>query len=748
MKKKKFVYPSKNLLSQNLTIIILFLLGITVSVATIINTFQLEKVTKTITKTYVKDVTTQLSSDISERLNQNFHELDILASEIIPEEQSELKDMLKAKEGLYDYSSLILITEDKTVISSNEEYATLLTEANINEIFENLNHILLLKNQTVLYSAPIVQNNRLKAVICGLHAKEKIQELIKPESFSGTGLTCIIDRMGNVVISPGNIEIFQQLDDIFKGNAKEDKATIEAIRQMQENLVQNKDGIFSFIASDETSLILSYDPLVHQDWFLLTLVPSNLIAYEIRWYIISSTVITSMSVLVFIVFVLVLSYTFQKYRKNLEVFVFTDPITLGINHKAFLLQAKQLITKAENSTYSLVSLDVKNFKAVNEFVGFQEGDAILSHIYRQIQGILKQDELCVRFSDDNFNILLRENEETAIKDKIHSLIQSVNAFNDTRETPYFIEFWAGIHIIEDNTISVSHIEDRARTACQHQKYNNLPDYVFYDINLTKRLLQNQELNALLDKSIDNQDFIVYYQPKVDSYTGKIKGAEALIRWKHPVKGFIYPSDFIPVFEKNGNICKLDYYVFEKTCALIQSRIKQNRPLIPISVNLSRYHFKIHSFLNRFIQIAKDYEIPKNCIEFEITESTMFTEEEIHLVKQSIDIMHENGFQCSLDDFGTGFSSLGLLQEFNVDTIKFDRKFFINIEKSRAFTIITSLSVLSKELNIKTIAEGIETFEQLKMVQKANIDQVQGYYFSKPLPIEEFEEYIRKNTEET
>lgn len=744
MKKKKYVYPSRNLLSQNITIIVLFLLAVIVSVATIINTLQLEKATKAITKTYVKDVTTQLSNDISERLNQNFHELDVLSSNILLEDKPSLKEMLVEKEGLYDYSSLILIMDDKTVISSNEAYSTLLNETNITEIFENQNHILLLKNQTILYSVPIVQGNSLKAVICGLHAKEKIQELIKPESFSGTGLTCIIDRTGNVIISPKNIEIFQQLDDIFKGNAKEDKATIEAIRLMQENLAQNKDGIFSFIASDETPLILSYDPLIHQDWFLLTLVPSNLITSETSRYIISSIVITWISIAIFIVFVLVLSYTFQKYRKNLEVFAFTDPITLGINHKAFLIQAKQLVSKTENSTYSLVSLDVRNFKAVNEFLGFQEGDAILSHIYRQIKAILKENELCVRFSDDNFNLLLRENEKEAIQERIHSLIQSINAFNNTRETPYFIEFWVGIHIIEDNTVSISRLEDRARTACQHQKYNNLPDYVFYDVNLTKRLLQNQELNALLDKSLLNQDFIVYYQPKVDSYTGEIAGAEALIRWKHPVKGFIYPSDFIPVFEKNGNICKLDYYVFEKTCALIRKRIKQNQPLIPISVNLSRYHFKIHSFLNRFIEIAKAYEIPRNSIEFEITESTMFTEEEIQMVKQSIDLMHENGFQCSLDDFGTGFSSLGLLQEFNVDTIKFDRKFFISIEKSRAFTIITSLSGLTKELNIKTVAEGIETVEQLKMVQKARIDQVQGYYFSKPLPIEEFEEYIQKN----
>lgn len=231
---------------------------------------------------------------------------------------------------------------------------------------------------------------------------------------------------------------------------------------------------------------------------------------------------------------------------------------------------------------------------------------------------------------------------------------------------------------------------------------------------------------------------MYLQPKILLEGEKIGGAEALIRWCHPQWGMIYPSDFIPVFEQSGKICRLDLYVFEEVCALLARWNADGKMLLPISVNLSRQHFKEANFLQEFADIAKRYGIPAGTIELELTESVFFEDQMLEVVKGGISQMHELGFLCSLDDFGAGFSSLGLLKEFDVDTVKLDRRFFKNIEEKKAQEVVICIVELAKRLGIHTVAEGIETKEQLKFLREAGCDLLQGYLYAKPMPIQEFE----------
>lgn len=217
-----------------------------------------------------------------------------------------------------------------------------------------------------------------------------------------------------------------------------------------------------------------------------------------------------------------------------------------------------------------------------------------------------------------------------------------------------------------------------------------------------------------------------------------------MRWIHPQNGMIYPSDFIPLFEQNGKICRLDLYVYTEVCILLNRWRREGRALVPISVNLSRQHFKIPDFLDRFAEIAGQYEIPRGIIEFELTESIFFNNSQIDLVKKAIVRMHTLGFLCSLDDFGSGFSSLGLLKEFDVDTLKLDRSFFVNMDGEKAKDVITCLIELSKKLKVQTVAEGIEEEDQLEYLRGMRCDMVQGYIFSRPLPIVEFEKWLDGN----
>ena len=246
---------------------------------------------------------------------------------------------------------------------------------------------------------------------------------------------------------------------------------------------------------------------------------------------------------------------------------------------------------------------------------------------------------------------------------------------------------------------------------------------------------------MLRSELENRDFKVYYQPKVRLRDGQVASAEALVRWQHPQKGFIYPSDFIPVFERSGDICRLDLYVFEEVCAMLAGRLAQGAPVFPVAVNLSRRHFQTTDFLQRFADIRDQYQIPGGLIELELTESIFFTVGDILNVKEAIRRMHELGFLCSLDDFGAGFSSLGLLKSFMVDSVKLDRSFFLD-DSQRAHDVVESIVELARKLGIETVAEGIEAPEQVDFLRSIGCDLVQGYVYARPMPAEELEAWMR------
>lgn len=216
-----------------------------------------------------------------------------------------------------------------------------------------------------------------------------------------------------------------------------------------------------------------------------------------------------------------------------------------------------------------------------------------------------------------------------------------------------------------------------------------------------------------------------------------------MRWQHPERGVICPSDFIPLFERNGKICRLDVYVFREVCALMAKWERMGKRLIPVSVNLSRQHFREPGFLEEFSGIAKQYRVRTEMLEFELTESIFLDEEQIDVVKDSIHRMHALGFTCSLDDFGSGFSSLGLLKEFDVDALKLDRLFFLDMHSEKARDVIACLMELATKLNVKTVAEGIEEPEQVEYLRQVNCDMIQGYVYARPMPADAFEEkYVR------
>lgn len=252
------------------------------------------------------------------------------------------------------------------------------------------------------------------------------------------------------------------------------------------------------------------------------------------------------------------------------------------------------------------------------------------------------------------------------------------------------------------------------------------------------MVREKEIENKMQDALKNHEFEVYLQPKVELKGETIAGAEALVRWNDPEYGLISPAEFIPIFEKNGFIVNLDLYMFEQVCGLLQSWIEKGYEPVPVSVNLSHVHLKNPDFLKEFRAIFQKYKLPPKLLEIELTETLVF--ENLDLLVKVIDQFHEIGFDCSLDDFGSGYSSLNILKDVPVDTLKLDRGFFgSNQQKNdRGGYIVESIIELAKKLKMQTVSEGVETKEQVAFLKKANCDMVQGYVFAKPVPIVDFE----------
>lgn len=701
------------------------------------------------TQKYLDDVTVQTARDIHDALVNKMTSLASISDtasrldEMYSEDEA--ADLLHRKAEILEFDPLILLHRDGTMISSEGDFSPpWITSTDFFQIdgvlasFEGEVTADYIGGKSIFYSAPVFREGQIDEVLIGVRSKENMQAMISSKNFDGKMLSCITDSNGQVVISPTDLKPFLRLDNIFREN--KDRNVVEDIHQMQENMRNNRSGILKFTAVTKEELILSYNSLGVNDWFLLTLIPADFLSSGAERYIMQSFVIIGLTVLLFSLFLFSVYRFYHIHRKQLERLAFVDPLTGGPNHAAFQLKYTELADTMVPNTYSILLMNVNGFKLINERLGIQAGSQILAYIYRVLNHRLRSEdnEFAARVESDHFFLCLKEHDPARIQKRLDGIIREINDFHHTDLTAFRLEFRLGACIVDDPGLEIARLQDRARLACQSQTAGHREKCAFYDNSLTERIMLEQELNDLFETSIENHDFKVYFQPKVLLESNRAEGAEALVRWIHPEKGVIFPSDFIPLFEMNGKICRLDFYVFTQVCQTLHNWIATAKNPVPVSVNLSRRHFLDQNFLKKFADIAAEYEIPPGMIEFELTESIFFDNRQIDVVKEMIHQMHQLGFLCSLDDFGSGFSSLGLLKEFDVDTIKLDRSFFVNMEGEKAKDVIACLIELSKKLRVHTVAEGIETSEMVDYLRTIKCDMVQGYIFSKPIPVSEFE----------
>ncbi len=388
-----------------------------------------------------------------------------------------------------------------------------------------------------------------------------------------------------------------------------------------------------------------------------------------------------------------------------------------------------------NGLYSVIYFDISRFKAINELFGMDEGDRLLKYIAEVIRNHSKHNDAACRIGSDKY-VLFVNNRDITPEQVVDQLFEALYEY----DLPFEVTFNAGVFITGNEHIPCEVMIDRAIMAQSSIKGSYTVRCTRFAESLRNAMLGEQEIVGMIRYALDNKQFVLHYQPQYNHSTGMLVGAEALVRWQHSDKGLISPGVFIPIFEKNGFITQLDLYVFEEVCIFLRKSIDNKASIVPISTNFSRYDIFLPDFVDRLEQIRKKYDIPVKYLKIELTESAVFGSSQ-H-TNSVIDKLHSCGYLVEMDDFGSGYSSLNVLKDIDLDTIKLDMQ-FLREEKAgnKGGTIISSVVRMAKWLNIPVIAEGVETVEQADFLKSIGCDYIQGYLYSKPLPEDKYLEIV-------
>lgn len=435
---------------------------------------------------------------------------------------------------------------------------------------------------------------------------------------------------------------------------------------------------------------------------------------------------------------------FIQYNRTLaqcmlEKIMNTDINTGVASQDSLMYYAVNLIKNGRIGDYTGIFFNIHNFKYVNKVFDYSQGDVILRNYAQMVKSYLDSDEEIARLGGDNFVVICRNENASDFISKIKDVHMSHEFRSVKRE--FQLGVTAGIACLE-GVDKPREVMARTSIAYQAARKTGAGSIVVYTKEIQKHLMDDQEILAAFPQALAAGEFVVYYQPKVRIADKSIYGAEALVRWVRDGQ-VVTPARFIPQLEREGSVCRLDYYILEQVCVFLKSRLDKGLKIVPVSVNFSRRHLEEDDLVERITGTIDRFGIDRSYIEIELTESEDYQNYEI--MSSVIGRLKERGISTSIDDFGTGFSSLNMIKKVDLDTIKIDKSLIpfddVNNNKHQDIVMFASIIDLIGRLGKKSVAEGVETTQQLDYLEKLGCDIVQGYVFDKPLPKDEFEQRL-------
>lgn len=541
------------------------------------------------------------------------------------------------------------------------------------------------------------------------------------------GLYVIFDHTGKKI--GGSQHIYE----LVEGETKLRAQVSQAISTREETCFQ--------IKTQNKNQMVVMTPLGINGWYLLNVLPEPNLHTRYLEMAIGAGIMILISCGLFLCYLYRQFLTINKNQETLAKLAYRDSITGTRNYASFKQEMEKRLRKEKKETYAVWYCDIKKFKFMNDILGYEEGDRVLISLANLFRDYGGPDTLYCRISADNFAGLYKYKTREDMEEWFQKLVDVFQSrylpFN--KKIP--MEISMGVYCIEETDVeqlSIDQIVDRANIAQKNIKGLPGNPFGFYNKEIRNRVLFESELESEIDLALRSQEFKIFVQPKISIQTGnQIVGGEVLVRWENPRKGTIPPGQFIPLMERDGKIVLLDRYMFEKSCEWLSNYIKSGRPPVSIAVNVSKIGMLREDFVDFYGEVKNKYQIPDGLLELEFTETVLLNDDA--MFNRLVTRLNEKGFICSLDDFGSGYSSLNLLKNLKIDVLKLDIMFFRKSNDiSRERIVISNIINMAKELKIKTIAEGVEYVETVEFLKAAGCDVIQGYVFAKAMSVEAFE----------
>ncbi len=561
-----------------------------------------------------------------------------------------------------------------------------------------------------------------------------------------TVLLCAAD--GEVVNVVGDSDDFgvQLHDNVYQFLAREinDKSVTDNLR---DTILKNELATYPVLIENETH-ILSVGSAGGKDAPIFLIGIYRAIDLYNAEYSTVSTILGALIIFVVLMIFFVI-YFFVSRRRTARMLLTIGDIDSDLDcptQKHFERESATLISRNRGSIFSIVVIEMNHYDYIREHYGDEFTKRILLYLKLIITNSLKLDETYGYMGSGRFVLLLHDRDRDALKDRIQILCGLAHNYRADMPQGYHIELVGGIYEERQNvTNDVGKMIDLALEAKNALNMEtDFGSFRFFSEHLKERRSLNEYIEMNMNSALENKHFRVFYQPKYNIPNDRPDSCEALVRWYNPEwDEYMRPGEFMPLFEANGFIVKLDKYVYEQVCTYIEESVLHGEVLYPVSVNVSRITALQKDFLDYYISVKKKHNIADRFITLEFTESAAY--ENYEGLRDTVNALHQNGFKCSIDDFGTGYSSYNILKEIPMDEIKLDRFFMLQgLSGERDMKILESVIKIARELNMKVVQEGVETPEQLELLRRLGCHVIQGYYYSKPLAQSDYVTFITEH----
>ena len=587
----------------------------------------------------------------------------------------------------------------------------------------------------LVQSVVLTQQGKPVGALFALQEPQRYRPLLALSAMGNRGYSLVIERSGAPVLgyrSPGFENAFEELAALeFDGEMSADSLRT-AVQQGKHFMVgvRGKNG----------HRFLHFIPLQINDWYMVSALPTTYVEHQAQ-HLTWLSFILFLSV--FVIFCALIFYILHmRAYSNRQLFTtaFVDQLTGADNFNRMCEQFADKLAGLHGEA-ALVIFDINKFKVINDLHGYERGNQVLQRVARVLRENVAPEECFCRSTADTFILLLKYTDRKTFRSRINALTTQLRRDCTVADSCLMIDVAFGVYEVKEN-IPFYIMLDRAHLALENAKKMSFDKCQFYDEADRKRIVAEKQIENTMEAALDHGDFTVYLQPKCDFANGQMRGAEALVRWNRLEQGLVKPDDFIPVFEKNGFILRLDMFILEEVVRLLAAwKVKGFVP-VPVAVNFSRLHLNDTRYIPQMLRVVDKYDVPHNMIEVELTESVIFNN--LERAQNVINRLHRMGFSVAMDDFGSGYSSLNVLKSLQFDSIKLDKEFLSGFDQNpHAHKVIEGAVSMIKSLGIKIVAEGVETQEQADFLRATGCDLAQGYFFSRPLPAAQFETLLRK-----